>query len=129
MCVHADPHHWEAAHVVAWIKLVKKESKNSQYLAKVKADRYKSFKGQVLCNLRKDIFLAFEPGVAGEVLYKDLHKRVQCELCVCELCVCVVRACVCVCVCVCVCMHACMSMYVTDHLHITLTVEIIILKY
>lgn len=86
--LNTDPHSWTSDHVCQWIREVKNTHKKQHYFSKVKESRYKNFRGEMLCSLRKDIFLAFEAGFAGEHLFEDLQRRIRSEL-----------ACLCVCVC------------------------------
>lgn len=87
-----DPHSWTSEDVCQWVREVKSAHKKQHYFSKVKESRYKNFRGEMLCSLRKDIFLAFESGFAGEHLFEDLQKRIRSEylncFCCLSLCVC-----------------------------------------
>ncbi len=74
-----DPHSWTPEDVCQWVQEVKSTQKRQNYFSKVKESRYKNFRGEMLCNLRKDIFLAFESGFAGEHLFEDLQRRIRSE--------------------------------------------------
>ena len=84
-----DPHSWTSEDVCQWVREVKSAHKKQHYFSKVKESRYKNFRGEMLCSLRKDIFLAFESGFAGEHLFEDLQRRIRSECVAFAICHCV----------------------------------------
>ena len=77
---YTDPQTWSKDDLQKWILSLKKKYSYKAWFEKVQPERYANWTGKVICAISREIFLAFEKGMAGEFMFEDLHKRRRSEL-------------------------------------------------